>query len=65
VAVAAICSSSVSSSATDMRRHILYVHTWCVRGRAVLIALVLTVCTQNNGLTKDWVYVQNKEAVSL
>jgi len=25
----------------------------------------VTVCTQNNGVTKDWAYVRNKEAVLL
>ena len=65
MAVAATCCSSVSSYANDMQRGARYAHTWCLRGQAVLIALVLTVCTQKNGVTKDWEYVQNKEAVLL
>jgi hypothetical protein len=37
----------------------------CVRGQAVPMALVPIVCSQKNGVTKDWVYVQNREAVLL
>ena len=28
-----------------------------MRGQTVLIALVFAVCTQKNGVTKDWVYM--------
>jgi len=60
VAVAATCCSSVSSCATDMQRYSYTVCTYLERAWQAV-----TVCTQNNGVTKDWAYVRNKEAVLL